>query len=135
MRWVFDASVTLAWCFDDERTEATETLLDRFSTEPGIIPQIWPLEVANVLVLAVRKGRLSASKRAQFIAMLKTLPIQVDPATSDNAFTSIAELADVHHLTSYDAAYLELAVRLDLPLATLADRLRKAAKSAMVPLL
>ena len=69
MEWVFDASVTMAWCFDDERTADTDALLRRLATSPAIVPQLWPLEVGNVLALAVRKARLTAAQRAQFIAL------------------------------------------------------------------
>jgi predicted nucleic acid-binding protein len=135
MEWVFDASVTMAWCFDDERTAATDALLTRLATSPATVPQIWPLEVANVLALAMRKGRLTPAKRAQFIALLEASPIHVDAATAGGAFGATLALADAHGLTVYDAAYLELATRLALPLATLDADLRGAAARAGVPLL
>jgi predicted nucleic acid-binding protein len=135
MEWVFDASVTMAWCFDDERTDETDALFRRLATSPAAVPQIWPLEVANVLALAARKGRLPLAKRAQFIAVLDGSPVHVDTATAKNAFDLILALADAHELTTYDAAYLELAMRLGVPLATLDQDLRRAAGAAGVPLL
>ena len=99
------------------------------------MPQIWPLEVANVLALAARKGRLPLPKRAQFLDLLNGSPILVDPATAANAFGVILPLADAHGLTSYDAAYLELALRLRIPLATLDADLRTAAAAVGVVLL
>jgi predicted nucleic acid-binding protein len=135
MEWVFDASVTLAWCFDDERTEVTDALFRCLATSPAVVPQLWPLEVANVLGLAVRKARLTPAKRAEFIAVLNASPIHIDTGTAANAFDTILPIADAHQLTTYDAAYLELAMRLALPLATLDQHLRTAAGAAGVPLL
>ena len=135
MEWVFDASVTLAWCFDDERTNETDALLRRLTTSAAVVPQLWPLEVGNVLTLAVRKGRLTVAKRAQFLAVLNGSPIHVDAATATNAFDRILPMADAHQLTTYDAAYLELAMRLGVPLATLDQPLRAAATAAGVGLL
>ncbi len=125
----------MAWCFDDERTASTDALLTRLATSPATVPQIWPLEVANVLALAVRKGRLTPAKRGQFIALLQAAPIQVDAGTAGGAFGSTLALADAHGLTVYDAAYLELATRMALPLATPDAALRTAATRAGVPLL
>src|SRR5579862_4958732 len=130
MTWVFDASITMAWCFDDEKTAKTESLFDRLAAAPATVPQIWPLEVGNVLVIAMRKSRISPAKRSQFIATLAALPIVVDPATFEFAMTSVLTLADQHQLTTYDAAYLELAMRHGIPLATLDSALHKAAEAA-----
>jgi predicted nucleic acid-binding protein len=135
MEWVFDASITMAWCFDDERTNATDQLFRRLANSPATVPQLWPLEVANVLILATRKGRLSPEKRAEFVAVLNASPIHIDAATASGAFDPIMRIADAHRLTAYDAAYLELALRLRLPLATLDQDLRAAAASAGVDLL
>jgi predicted nucleic acid-binding protein len=135
MQWVFDASVTMAWCFDDERTAATDALLMRLATTPATVPQIWPLEVANVLALAVRKGRLTPAKRGQFIALLESAPVHVDAATAGAAFGATLALADAHALTVYDAADLELAKRFALPLATLDADLRTAASRETIALL
>ncbi len=135
MQWVFDASVTFAWCFEDERTAETDELLDRLTVTPAAVPQIWPLGVANVLILATKKGRLTVAQRAQFLATLAALPIHVDPYTPGRAFADIIPLAEAHGLTAYDASYLELAVRLGVPLATSDQPLRAAAQAAGVPLL
>ena len=135
MEWVFDVSVTMAWCFDDERTDETDALFRRLTTSPAVVPQLWPLEVANVLALAARKGRLPLAKRTQFLAVLRGSPIHIDLATANNAFDATLALADTHGLTAYDAAYLELAMRRGVPLATLDQELRAAASAAGVPLL
>ena len=135
MEWVLDTSVTLTWCFEDERTDATEALLDRLATSPAVVPQNWPLEVANILTLAVRRGRLSVARREEFIASLNGLPIHIDPSTGARAMNEVMSLADTHRLTAYDAAYLELVLRLGVPLATLDEDLRTAARAAGVQLL
>jgi predicted nucleic acid-binding protein len=135
MQWVFDASITLAWCFDDEKTPSTEVLFDRLAVTPAAVPQIWPLEVANVLALATRKARITVSRRAKFLAMLAAQSITVDPLTHTIAFHDILTLADAYKLTVYDAAYLELAMRLGVPLATLDKDLSKAAIASGVAVL
>lgn len=134
MEWVLDTSIALTWCFDDERTEQTEALFDRLATSPAVVPQNWPLEIANVLALAVRNGRLAAAQRVQFVATLQGLSINIDPFTTERALGEILSLADIHRLTTYDAAYLELAMRLGIPLATQDRELRLAATSVGVHL-
>lgn len=135
MQWVFDASVTMAWCFEDERTPATEALLDRLSTTPAIVPQVWPLEVANVLVVAARKNRITPTLRAQFLTTLTRLPIHLDGAPMQDVFSALLPLAETCGLTVYDAGYLELAMRLGIPLATLDRELGEAARRVGVSLL
>jgi predicted nucleic acid-binding protein len=136
MEWVFDTSVTMAWCFDDERTDETDALLDRLAAgKAATVPQIWPLEVANVLAQVARKGRISMAKRRQFLAMLESSAISVDVLSARSVFNDVLQLAEKHHLTSYDASYLELSMRTGLPLATLDKALRKAARDAGVSLL
>lgn len=135
MEWVLDASVTVGWCFEDERTPHLEGLLDRLRDSPAVVPQMWSLEVANVLILAVRRRKITVAERSEFLKMLNSHPIHTDLETSDIAFGSILTLADKYQLTSYDAAYLELAMRLGIPLATLDTHLRAAAKKVGVPLL
>jgi predicted nucleic acid-binding protein len=135
MAWVFDVSVALAWCFDDERTPHTDALWDRLLKEPATVPQIWHLEVANVLTQAMRRkpqARITASKRAEFLAIMADTTIYLDTHTISNAWTAILELADRHKLSTYDAAYLELAMRLGVKLATLDKDLRKAATAVGV---
>ncbi len=132
MPWVFDASIAMAWCFDDEKTLQTDALLDRLATDPATVPNLWHLEVANVLVQAIRKkpkSRITSTQRAQFLAMLDNATIHVDPHTHPHAWNSTLDLADKFQLSTYDAAYLELALRLDTQLATLDKALRAAAKS------
>jgi len=115
---VIDASVALAWCFGDERTEATASLLERLLTGAAAVPSLWHLEVANGLALAERRGRITPAESAELIALLEMIEIVVDGETSARAFTRVLYLAREERLTAYDAAYLELAMRLGLPLAS-----------------
>ena len=135
MEWVFDASVTLTWCFEDEKAGPTEALFDRLAVMPAVVPQVWPLEVGNTLTQAVRRGRITGKQRADFIRTIASQLIDIDGETATRAFDTILSLADQHRLTTYDAAYLELAVRRGIPLATLDADLRAAATAAGVPLL
>jgi predicted nucleic acid-binding protein len=138
MAWVFDASIAMAWCFDDEKTAETDALLDRLDKEPAVVPQLWYLEVANVLTMAMRKrvkARITEPQRTQFLGMLAAAPIRVDLEAHVHAWGTILNLADKHKLSTYDAAYLELAMRLGAPLATLDTELATAAKNVGVVVL
>ena len=115
---MIDASVALAWCFGDERTEATVSLLERLQTDAAAVPNLWHLEVANGLALAERRGRITPAESAELIALLETIEIVVDGETPVRAFTRVLDLAREERLTAYDASYLELAMRLGLPLAS-----------------
>lgn len=115
---VIDASVTLAWCFKDELTEAASQLLERLHTGAAAVPILWHLEVANVLAISERRRRITAAESARLIALLGTLDILVDEETPSRAFTRILDIAREERLTAYDAAYLELAMRLGVPLAS-----------------
>lgn len=127
MNFVLDCSIAMAWCFEDEATEFTDSLLERLAEGSAKVPSIWFLEVANVLAISERKGRTNQAKITQFLQLLGDLPISVDAKTGDKAFTDILTLARTHRLTSYDAAYLELALREGLPLATLDEGLIRVA--------
>ena len=115
---MIDASVALAWCFGDERTEATVSLLERLQTDAAAVPNLWHLEVANGLALAERRGRITPAESAELIALLETIEIVVDGETPVRAFTRVLDLAREERLTAYDASYLELAMRLGLLLAS-----------------
>ena len=115
---VIDASVALAWCFGDERTEATVSLLERLQTDAAAVPNLWHLEVANGLALAERRGRITPAESAELIALLERIEIVVDGETPVRAFTRVLDLAREERLTAYDASYLELAMRLGLLLAS-----------------
>ena len=115
---MIDASVALAWCFGDERTETTASLLERLQTDTASVPNLWHLEVANGLALAERRGRITPAESAELIALLETIEIVVDGETPVRAFTRVLDLAREERLMAYDASYLELAMRLGLPLAS-----------------
>lgn len=119
----------MAWCFEDEGNILSENLLSQMADAKVIVPTIWPLEVANVLLLAERKKRLSPIQSASFIDALAAFAITVDPSTTHRAMHTILRLAEKTKLTIYDAAYLELAFREQIPLATLDRDLIAAAKS------
>ena len=135
MSFVVDSSIALTWCFEDEATQAADALLLRLANDGAYAPSLWPLEVLNVLVMAQRRGRLSSAARQERIALLNALPVILDTETGEQAWTITNLLAEQHGLTLYDAAYLELAQRHSLPLATLDADLRAAAKALGVELL
>jgi predicted nucleic acid-binding protein len=125
--FVLDNSVALTWCFEDERTPATAALLEQVGELGAQAPMLWPLEALNGLLVAERRGRLDASRRRRLACFLRALPITLDIDTASQAWTETARLAERFSLSAYDAAYLELAQRRDLPLASLDRALRAAA--------
>lgn len=135
MSVVVDASVALAWVFASERTPHTEAVLSRTVEQGAVVPSLWRLEVANVLHQAVRKGRMDAATRDASLADLLALPIRIDDETDARAWVDTLSLADRTGLTLYDAAYLELAMRLQLPLATTDKALRQAATAENIAVL
>lgn len=135
MSLVLDRSATLAWIYLAERSEAVADIFDRLIAAGAWVPSLWRLEIANVLEMGVRRGRMDAAFRDATLADLELLPIQTDPDTEKNAWRSTLRLAVRHRLTLYDAAYLELAKRRGLPLASLDQELRTAATAENVALL
>ena len=127
MSFVLDNSVALTWCFEDERTPATTALLEQLTEAGATAPMLWPLEALNGLLVAERRGRLDTARRHALASFLRALPIRLDDETASQVWTATAELAERFQLSSYDAAYLELALRHDLPLASLDRDLRAAA--------
>jgi predicted nucleic acid-binding protein len=125
--FVLDASIALAWCFADEATPAADALLDRLADEEAAAPALWRLEVANALAMAERRDRLSAAGLTRSVALLQRLTVALDAEGTDRAFHDLLELARSERLTVYDAAYLELALRLGVPLASKDAELRKSA--------
>jgi predicted nucleic acid-binding protein len=132
---VLDSSVTLAWVYSAETTEAISDVLARVTESGAWVPALWRLEIGNVLEMGVRKGRTDAAFRDAALADLALLPITVDPETDRHAWGATAKLAIRHRLTLYDAAYLELARRRSLPLATLDQDLRTAAAAEDIVLI
>ena len=133
--FVIDASAVLAWCFEDEGGPEADALIEQVAAEGASVPGLWPLEIANGLVMGERRGRISQAESAAFVAMIEELPIVADQATGARALHATMSLAREHELTAYDAAYLELAMRLGLPLATGDRKLRTAARRVGVALL
>lgn len=133
---VLDASVALAWCFPDEGSPGAEKLLDAMADgSKAIVPAIWPFEVGNALLTAERRRRLTIAQVTAALKNLALLPIAIDSVQTEFVFGDVLAVARHTQLTEYDAAYLELALREGLPLATLDDRLRQAARNAGVRLL
>jgi predicted nucleic acid-binding protein len=133
--FVVDNSVVMAWCFEDEASAYTEGVLDRLRETQALVPAIWPLEVANVFLIAERRDRLNEAQTAHFAQLLQGLPILVEDADATRILGPVLAVGRAHRLTAYDAAYLELAARQGLPLATQDNRLMKAAANAGVGLL
>lgn len=131
---VLDASSVLAWAYSDE-TGHPDAVIDFVEANGAHVPAHWILEVTNTLLVGERRNRLKAGQRQRFLAEIAALPIRVDAETSVRGWDAIPALAEQHHLTSYDAAYLELALRLDVPLVTLDRDLARAARAAKVRLL
>ena len=132
MAFVLDCSVTMAWVFPDEATEATNQLRDALVESRAFAPSLWPVEVANVLLVATRQNRIRLDDWREIRASLEALPIEIDPVTTFRAWGTSLELARTHQLSVYDAMYLELAMRLQLPLATLDRALHRAARTVGV---
>ena len=132
MTLVLDSSATLAWLHNDERSPAIEMLFDRIVDKGVVVPSLWHLEVSSALTNAVRRQRVTKEFRDEALADLAHLDITIDPETDRHAWTASLRLADLHGLTVYDAAYLELAQRRRLPLATLDAALIRAASSSGV---
>jgi len=132
---VIDCSVVMAWCFEDEADKYADSILDMLASAEAVVPSIWALEVANVLLVGERRNRLKEADTARFIELLRELPISVDNETSDHAMREILSIGREQGLSSYDAAYLELAMRHGLALATRDTALRKAAKKSGVKLI
>jgi predicted nucleic acid-binding protein len=132
--FVLDCSVTVSWFFEDEADAYAEAVEDSLASVTAVVPTLWHLEVANVLLVGERRKRTTTAKVTQFLTVLRTLPITTDDETVSRAWTDSLNLARIRDLSVYDAAYLELAIRRGLPLATLDDRLEDAAKAAGVEL-
>jgi len=132
---VLDCSATLAWLLEEEHDAALGKVFERVIRMGAVVPSLWRLEVANSLLMAVRRGRIAAGVRDAALADLGAFAIVVDGLTDAQAWTATLFLAEKHRLTAYDAAYLELAKREALPLATLDRELRRAAVAEGVELL
>ncbi|MFT4264808.1 MAG: type II toxin-antitoxin system VapC family toxin [Nocardioides sp.] len=133
MTLVVDTSVTMAWCFEDEASSATDDLLTRVAEEGCLMPALWRAEVANVLLVAERGGRLTPAQRDRFLALLDQLPATIESTAPESA--ALVWLSDKYGLSAYDAWYLWLAIRSGATLATTDRRLGEAARVAGVAVL
>jgi predicted nucleic acid-binding protein len=132
MPFVLDASVSATWCFPDEAHGTAEAAFDLLAGDEAIVPALWWFEIRNILVVNERRGRIDAVETACFLADLERLSIRIDREPDSE---TVLALARKHNLTGYDAAYLELARRQGLPLASLDRALVAAARADGVPLL
>ena len=135
MTCVMDASATLSWFFEDERTRQLDAVLDLVAESGATVLGLWPLEVANAFLVAHKRAGISKAFRHQAIERLTRLPIVIDLETNTRACTSALPLAEETELSVYDAFYLELAIRLNVPLASADRKLCNAAKRAGVSLI
>lgn len=132
---VLDASIVAAWCFDDEASPDSKAMLDRFERGFAVVPTLWHFEVANLLAQGERRGRIVPERSAELLVLLGNLDVRTDDHELAELRGPILALTRTHGLTAYDAAYLELARRLALPLATLDSALRRAAAKLGVAVL
>jgi predicted nucleic acid-binding protein len=135
MSAVIDSSVALSWCFEDEPSSERDALFERVRYDGAIVPALWHLELGNVLLQAEKRGRISAGDVALRLELIGELPISVDRETTSRAWREILTLARAERLTTYDATYLELALRRGLPLLTKDRDLASAARRLGVAVL
>ena len=131
--FVLDGSLALAWYFKDEADPYADAVAARFPASRATVPVIWPLEVANAVLMGERRKRSTEAQAAKWLGYLGSLPKAVDDETNHRAWGDVLSLARAQRLSAYDAAYLELALRRGLPLATLDDKLKTAASAVGVP--
>lgn len=130
--FVLDNSVTMSWCFPDEHDSYAQDVLKTLPNGAAAVPSLWSLEVANILLVGERRGRISQADTATFIGLLEGLPIRIDDETSEHAMKASLNLARAQSLSVYDATYLELALRRGLSIATLDSKLKLAASNVGV---
>jgi predicted nucleic acid-binding protein len=133
--FVIDNSVVMSWCFKDQANPYADSILAKLTEAVAYVPSVWSLEVVNVLLAAERKKCISEADSVHFISLLSQLPIVVEYESPEKAMKDLLGLARTQSLSSYNASYLDLAMRKGLPLATLDEKLRNAAKSTKVALL
>jgi predicted nucleic acid-binding protein len=133
---VLDASVALTWSFQDETSPYAEYVIGSLTHVDAVVPPIWPIEITNALLSAVRRGRIPEEDANRFLLDLGRLLVNVDREIALDALGQrILRLGLAHGLSAYDTSYLELALRRGLPLATLDERLERAAATAGIPIL
>lgn len=135
MAFVVDCSTTMAWVFPDEATEVTDRLLQSLVEEQAFAPALWPVDVANAFLVAIRRGRVEAGEWPWIRHVLEMLPIAIDPISGPRVWSPVVETASTNGISIHDAMYVELAQRMRLPLATLDGELAQAAEAAGVEVL
>ncbi len=133
--FVVDNSVVMSWCFKDETNKYADAILHKLSEARAVVPSIWPLEVVNVLLVAERRKRLSEANSTRFITLLTQLPIIVEQERPENMMKEFLTFARANNLSSYDASYLDLAMKRGYPIATSDNKLIQAARRIDVQIL
>jgi predicted nucleic acid-binding protein len=134
-RFVIDNSIVMTWCFKDEANLYADAILNSLTDAVAVVPAIWPLEVVNVLLVAEHRQRLHEADSVRFTTLLSQLPIVIDRTWPERIMKDLLAFGRENMLTSYDAAYLELAMRQGLPIATLDQKLLAAANQVDIPIL
>lgn len=129
MTFVIDNSVVVAWLLG-EGSDAAEAVIERLKGGEAHVPALWPVELANVLVVAERRGKITEAQAIRAVEIALALPIRVVDVRPDRIVRELRALAREHRLSAYDAAYLHLALSEATPLATLDGRLRDAGMAA-----
>lgn len=135
MPFGLDSSVALAWVLPDEANPALDHVCEGLTDDVALVPPVWPLEIGNVLLISVKRGRLTPRDVNQLITELRALPVEIDATSTERALEETLSLARKYDLTTYDASYLELAKRRAMPLATLDIKLRQACLLAKITVL
>ena len=134
LRFVVDNSIVMAWCFKDEASPYADSVLNSLTDATAIVPSIWPLEVVDVLLVAERRHRLHESDSVRFLSLIAQLPIVVERTWPERMMRDLLALGRSNDLSSYDAAYLELAMRQGVPIATADHKVLEAAARVEVPI-
>ena len=129
---VVDASIALAWCFPDEASDYADAVLVALEGKSVLVPGVWGLELANAVLTGERAKRIGAAEIRRFLMLLGSLPLEQDAQDVAGQFGNVVPVARKHRLSSYDAAYLELAMRYGVPLSTLDGKLKAAARREKV---
>jgi len=132
--FVVDNSVIMSWCFKDQANAYADSVLEKLAGATAYVPSVWPLHVTSVLLAAERRNYISEADSVRFINLLSGLPIFVQHESPERAMKDLFGLARAYDLSSYDASYLDLAMKKGLPLATLDQKLRKAAAAVKLPI-
>ena len=133
-RFVIDNSVVVSWYFKDEANAYTLAVLRGLDAAQAIAPAIWPLELSNALLVAEHRNRLTEAETAHILTVLHSLSISIEQEPPERVWAEILQLARTQRLSTYDASYLDLAMRMGSPIATLDKALRNAARKVNVPL-